>query len=447
MPVVSNLSETSLTLTEFDVDEYGTDWILDVQGISLTYSLENELVSGTITAFVLRNEPDDDLLNEAYGFPDWEWEGRVLFQGIDLNIDVSTPFDLTSSEPLTSLFGSISGSYAFSHSEYDESTFPTAYLLGTSNTFVKYGDSDTIVHTLGTNVTLKFGSSNDTVRVMEAGGPIKAHMFSGDDSVYGGDGQDVVFGGLGNDYISGGEDRDGLFGGADNDTILGGEGNDTLKGGNGDDSLSGGNGSDLIFGGAGDDSLSGDGSDDLGDVLIGGVGNDYLRGGSSDDKLFGGSENDTMFGGAGDDKLHGGSGADVLYGDAGDDALLGGDGRDVLIAGDGTNGRDMLYGGRGADAFVFVTDFGDREVSGRTVIRDFNIAEDKLWTGPSNNGTWDADDAFDIFMAGSAQVGNHIVYTEGDTKVVILNAQLGDLDESVFVNPADGGYFDWADLG
>ncbi len=190
------------------------------------------------------------------------------------------------------------------------------------------------------------------------------------------------------DELTGGDDT--LEGGAGDDTLIGGTGNDTLSGGTGTDSLDGGDGHDELAGGPGDD---------------------YLHGGAGNDWLAGGSGSDWLAGGAGRDALEGGDGNDVLLGDdnflrylsfeepvgdepvaadmsgqsitsepgeivpasflvpGGDDTLYGGAGDDRL---DGGYGNDELSGGPGADVFLFSYD------SGRDVVTDFQIDEDRI---------------------------------------------------------------------
>ncbi len=92
-----------------------------------------------------------------------------------------------------------------------------------------------------------------------------------------------------------------------------------------------------------------------------------------DDLTQNGSQfNDTLVGGAGNDILIGGGGNDVLVGKQGEDILKGGDGRDLLLGGPG---GDILQGGKGQDLFVLSPG------SGKDVIQDFEIGQDKLGLG------------------------------------------------------------------
>ncbi|MEQ6203887.1 calcium-binding protein [Sulfitobacter sp. HNIBRBA2951] len=174
--------------------------------------------------------------------------------------------------------------------------------------------------------------------------------------------------------------------------------------------------------GMGNDTATGSAGDD---TVIGGVGDDQISGAEGGDLLAGSHGNDVLIGGAGSDTVNGGAHADVLFGNAGDDVLI---------------------GGQGADAFVFVTNPNGAQ-SGRTVILDFDADEDMLWTGPSNNGTWDATTAYDTFLSGATQRANLVVYTEGDYSVVIWNMVLADLSAENFVDGPSGGYYAWGGLG
>jgi Ca2+-binding RTX toxin-like protein len=171
---------------------------------------------------------------------------------------------------------------------------------------------------------------------------------SGNDNIRGLLGDDILKGGNGDDRIQGGRGNDQLFGDQGNDILSGGEGNDAIWGGRGDDIGFGGEGNDLLFGQAGDDIMIGDGGNDL---IYGGTGNDYLLGGEGRDILWGNEGNDI---------LNGGLGKDVLYGGTGDDRL------------DGGAEDDYLTGGQGRDLFVY------RPSSGKDVITDFQIGQDKI---------------------------------------------------------------------
>lgn len=195
--------------------------------------------------------------------------------------------------------------------------------------------------------------------------------------------------------------------------------------------------------GKGDDTAYGTDGDDK---LLGGRGEDSLTGGAGNDRIVGGAGADTLYGGDGNDRLLGKGNDDIMFGDAGNDRLLGGRGRDVLIAGEGDTGRDVISGGGGADAFVFLVNHGGT-ASGRTIIRDYNPLEDMLWAGPSTNGTWTAQEAFDYFTAGAEQVGDRVIYTDGDYSAVLLNTDLSDITQESFVDGPSGGYFAWADMG
>lgn len=215
-----------------------------------------------------------------------------------------------------------------------------------------------------------------------------------------------------------------LRGGDDIFKVLDGGGAVTVRLGSGDDSATGG---------VGDDSLNGQSGDDR---LNGGAGNDRVSGGTGDDVIWAGS---------GDDRLFGGQGNDVVYSNGGDDRLVGGAGRDVLVADDRGDGRDIMTGGADADAFVFFTGPG-APTSGRIIIRDYDANEDMLWTGPSDNGAWEADEAFEFFSENARQSGDNVIYQNGDYRVVIRDTNLADITADNFMDGSSGGYFAWGDL-
>jgi VCBS repeat-containing protein len=94
-----------------------------------------------------------------------------------------------------------------------------------------------------------------------------------------------------------------------------------------------------------------------------------LTGGNADDSLVGAAGEDRLSGSNGNDRLSGLDGHDRLEGGQGNDQLFGGRGNDLLFGG---LGDDRLEGGAGRDGFVF----GAR--AGNDVIRDFDVANDKL---------------------------------------------------------------------
>ncbi|MDQ2094845.1 calcium-binding protein [Rhodalgimonas zhirmunskyi] len=230
---------------------------------------------------------------------------------------------------------------------------------------------------------------------------------AGDDSLDGSFGRDLLFGGEGNDVLVGYFDNDTLYGGDGNDLLFGlslrdysSPGyNDLLHGGKGDDTLYGGGGYDTLYGGDGNDFLFGDnnnpgilvGYNDLmygeegDDRLYGRKGNDSLYGGDGNDTLVGELDNDTLFGGTGDDRLFGSTQRDRLHGDDGNDLLSGNKQGDWLFGG---AGDDTLHGGRdddrltgGADADVFLFDFGHDTINDFEDDIDRLLLEDALWTG------------------------------------------------------------------
>lgn len=246
------------------------------------------------------------------------------------------------------------------------------------------------------------GTGNDTIDG-EAGqdlihgndGHDDIHGGTGDDTIYGDAGDDRLFGDKGNDLINGGEGNDYIFGGDDNDTLNGDAGNDCIEGGSDQDVINGGTGNDTINGHAGQDLIHGNENDDC---IYGDTGDDTIYGDAGNDCLYGGKGIDALFGGDGNDYANGGDDKDWVEGNAGNDTIntglysfdwtnqqasdlfcgcfdqnvltsllngaergYGGDGNDSLAStGEGPtkDGSDIFNGGKGADLFVFGTNFG-----------------------------------------------------------------------------------------
>lgn len=253
-------------------------------------------------------------------------------------------------------------------------------------------------------------------------------------------GSETITGGGGNDSIAGRDGDDFLFGGADNDTLSGQDGLDELFGGAGDDKILGGDDFDQIFGGSGHDNLFGEAGNDL---LEGGIGNDTIRGDEGEDiihgwdfgenpnnlggnnLLSGGDDNDFIFGGGGNDVINGDAGDDTLTGNNGRDLIRGGSGNDTIIVSGGRNdvklgaGEDTVDLSSVADDFVFLgTD------PGRTVVRDFNIAEDSIKLPFSNSAE---------FIDNAEQVSNGVLWTNdsGSNSVLFLGMEMSDLTFNV----------------
>ncbi len=223
------------------------------------------------------------------------------------------------------------------------------------------------------NDSVSAGTGND---IVDAG--------AGNDTVIGGAGNDIITGGEGNDFLNGqhdndildgGEGNDSILGGFGNDVLTGGEGNDTLSGQSNDDVLDGGNGDDLLIGGFGNDTLTGAAGRD---TLDGGGNDDRVSGGDGDDLIRGGGGNDTLDGNDGNDTLNGGDQADLLRGDAGNDLLRGDAGLDTL---DGGAGNDVLTGGANRDTFVFANRYGSDRITDFEDNLDRIQLDDALWSG------------------------------------------------------------------
>jgi Ca2+-binding RTX toxin-like protein len=263
-----------------------------------------------------------------------------------------------------------------------------------------------------------------------------------DDNITGDANANILVGMSGDNVIHGGANNDTIIGGGDDDALFGDDGNDVLSGGTGTNHFDGGNGIDTVDyrgsayntivdltgsfflsgekdaqghyysadtyvsienveGSSHDDFIIGDDNDN---VIHGNGGHDALFGRAGNDTIVGGDQNDLIDGGAGADILDGGKGVNVLSyldssagvsvnlaagtgagGDAtGDrfahfqivagssfnDVLIGSSNSDVLLEQAGIN---LMSGGAGHDTFAFMAN-----LSGRDVIADFHMGEDRL---------------------------------------------------------------------
>lgn len=150
--------------------------------------------------------------------------------------------------------------------------------------------------------------------------------------------------------------------------------------------------------------------------LVGGMlgGNDLVIGSSGGDRIMAHGGDDRLHTGSGDDWLGGGQGNDVLSAGAGNDALSGGDGADRLLGG---AGNDNLHGGAGADRFQFFAG------NGVDLIADFQDGVDKI----------------DFFSGATrfedlrlVQSGANTLIHYGDSRIIVGNTDIGDLDRSDF---------------
>jgi len=242
-------------------------------------------------------------------------------------------------------------------------------------------------------------------------------------------------------FFLGADDVAMTFGALDDYVHLSGAGYDlNLRGGDDDlDARDSGAGGVAILGG-GDDRFEGSA---FADSVRGSSGDDYMLGNAGNDHLRGEAGNDVLWAGEGNDVLRGRDGDDVLYSGTGVNSVQGSAGRDVLIASETGSGIDRLSGGDDADCFVFSVGAGQRD-GGISIVRDFDLSEDVLRLGPTNNGTYDADDAYARFMDGATQRGDHVRFIEDGYHILIRNVDLDDLTVDHFIGPEAGSYFDWA---
>jgi Ca2+-binding RTX toxin-like protein len=229
-----------------------------------------------------------------------------------------------------------------------------------------------------------------------------------------------------------------LAGNSGNNTLIGGDGNDALHGNAGDDKLFGGNGRDHLNGGTGADEMTGgaDGdiywvdnvldrvielTSDAGIDLVYATVSYALTGDAAgvEQLTQQGTDNINATGNALANTLSGNSGNNILIGLEGNDVLRGNAGNDTLIGGEG---NDALYGGTGSDVFVFAPG------SGRDVIHDFSVAEDRLDLGDYGI------DAFAQFALVASNVGANVVVNFGaGNTVTILNTQVHQFNDGMFV--------------
>ncbi|CAN0507398.1 unnamed protein product, partial [Laminaria digitata] len=170
--------------------------------------------------------------------------------------------------------------------------------IGTGRVFMDDGAGNQIFLDGFEELTVNFGTANDTITVNDISGTdisdstVYLNLGAGDDTANATDaGRRHV--------IDGGSGEDTIIGSARNDDIDGGAGDDPqLNGLAGEDNINGGTGNDIIDGGADDDTINGGSGDD---IIDGGAGNDTITGGTGNDTIDGGTGNDSMSGGADDD--------------------------------------------------------------------------------------------------------------------------------------------------
>jgi Ca2+-binding RTX toxin-like protein len=399
---VFETANTDFVLTDTRLSGLGNDSLSDVEIVTLTGGVGNNLIDASAVATIATvldgGDGNDTLMGGALGDRISGGVGNDVVNAGDGDdtVDGNAGNDTLEGGAGTDIIEVTSGgnqtitaisTVGSSTDEY--SGFEGALLMGDDGPNVL----DASLATL--NVTILGGGGDDTL----IGG-------LGDDSIDGGDGTDVLtlagtniiltnsgFSGTGSDQVAnvegifltagvgnsrldasaytlgpvtlvGGSGDDTLLGGAGNDSIEGNNGNDVINGGGGDDLLRGGGGNDVVDGGDGNDSLIGNSGND---TLRGQGGNDTLQGDDGDDIILGGDGDDVGTGGNGRDGMNGGAGVDNFGGDHGDDTVLGGGGDDSLRGGadndivlggagddlvNGNGGVDTLAGNAGNDRFV-----------------------------------------------------------------------------------------------
>jgi Ca2+-binding RTX toxin-like protein len=219
----------------------------------------------------------------------------------------------------------------------------------------------------------------------------------------------VVDGGTGHDRIQ-------VYGSEGYEAQIEGEkGNDTILGSDA--------GSELFYGQEGHDvlNLGGVGSEEV-DIGSGGAGNDQIISGD-------GAGTAILLGGAGNDSLIGGSARNYLWGGDGNDFMIGNGGGDIYVLDRGT---DLAIASEDDDYFVFV---GQDRATQATII-GFDTSVDVLMID-SGNGLSGAD-SFDLFLALAVQVGDDVLYNDGQGSTLLLRDV--QLDELSLINFIDDGY-------
>ena len=124
--------------------------------------------------------------------------------------------------------------------------------------------------------------------------------------------------------------------------------------------------------------------------------------------------------------LCGAGGADNLHGGAGDDKLKGNRGADRLTGG---KDNDKLTGNGGSD--IFHSNTGD----GVDVVKDFDATDDTEAIHLKKViGITDYSDLMDASEGHIAQVGNHVLFTDGEgLEITLKNVDLSDLDANDFI--------------
>jgi Ca2+-binding RTX toxin-like protein len=288
-------------------------------------------------------------------------------------------------------------------------------------------DNDVYILNEDTNVKEKSGGGTDIIisdNDIELPNNVEGAILTGssdsevegnskDNVIAGNNGDNELEGKSGNDAIAGGAGDDDIEGDSGDDTLLGGEGNDDIEGGSGSDSILGGIGNDRIDGGAGGDTIYGE---DGNDTIDGDSGNDCISGGLGDDCIKGGQGADTILAGDGNDSMDGGVGADSILGEAGNDTIIGG------------QGSDTMSGGTGEDQFYFSSG------SGKDVITDFDVLQDKIVIQSNLNNT-NISDFGDLSISDNLN-GDAVVNLGNGNNIKLQGVHTGDLasDDFFFVS-------------
>lgn len=278
---------------------------------------------------------------------------------------------------------------------------------GRSNTLLGAGGNDILEGGGGAMDILDGGSGIDTAVYTNSTNRVDVSLLAGTASGAQSTGDVLISienltGSSFGDTLRGAHDVNFLDGGSGNDILIGYNGDDHLLGGAGRDILNGGNGADIIDGGAGVDMARYNGSTEAVQIdLLAGT----ASGGQAAGDVLIGIEN--LFGSNYDDTLSGDGNNNQIFGHNGDDALSAG------------GGISKLFGGAGADSFAL----GD----GFAFIMDFADDVDQLDVSAYGFATLaEALDNLD-------QVGAHARFRVGDDVLLVLNTDMNDLMDDIFI--------------
>ncbi|HEY4028993.1 MAG TPA: hypothetical protein VGM25_01500, partial [Caulobacteraceae bacterium] len=271
------------------------------------------------------------------------------------------------------------------------------------------------------DTTSVVGSGNGaTVDVQDATGPVTVDLNAGTVTAPGWLAGTVSVSGVTNIY--GGYNGGTLTGGPNTGYIEAPGGNTIINGGPTSETIVLGLGSDTVHGGAGNDEIyvGGTATSNNGNTIDGGAGYNGVSYVNAYGPLYvdlyagvngvgGGAWHNGIY-----DQLinivniQGNNNGDIIKGDYQDNIIQGGTGNDTI---EGRQGNDTLTGGGGSDTFIIDQGLG------KTVITDFNPADDKIDMSPLG-----IFHSLSDVLAVTAQVGSDTVITVNNTSIATNGA-------------------------